>query len=76
MPEHEQRQSTDEQFRDATLIWNFHQMGHEQRPCSAAIGLGSHDLGVATAAVDLYRAGLQSPAPPRKRCPYSGPSNW
>jgi len=56
--EHQQRQITDEQFHDATSIWNYHQMGHETRPCSAAIGLGSHDLGVATAAVDLYRAGL------------------
>lgn len=54
----QQRQITDEQFHDATLIWNYHQMGHEVRPCSAAIGLGSHDLGVATTAVDLYRAGL------------------
>ncbi|WP_369186206.1 YdcF family protein [Streptomyces sp. R08] len=58
VPEHQQRQITDEQFHDATLIWNYHQMGHEPRPCSAAIGLGSHDLGVATAAADLYRAGL------------------
>jgi hypothetical protein len=33
-------------------------MGHEVRPCSAAIGLGSHDLGVATTAADLYRAGF------------------
>jgi len=58
VPEHQQRQITDEQFHDATLIWNYHQMGHEVRPCSAAIGLGSHDLGVATTAADLYRAGL------------------
>ncbi|MFF7143536.1 YdcF family protein [Streptomyces nodosus] len=58
VPEHQQRQITDEQFHDATLIWNYHQMGHELRPCSAAIGLGSHDLGVATAAADLYHAGL------------------
>ena len=58
VPEHQQRQITDEQFHDATLIWNYHQMGHEPRPCSAAIGLGSHDLGVATAAADLYREGL------------------
>ncbi|KUN29221.1 hypothetical protein AQJ23_00020 [Streptomyces antibioticus] len=58
VPQHQQRQITDEQFHDATRIWNYHQMGHELRPCSAAIGLGSHDLGVATAAADLYRAGL------------------
>ncbi|MFD5253294.1 YdcF family protein [Streptomyces bobili] len=58
VPEHVQHQITDEQFHDATLIWNYHQMGHELQRCSAAIGLGSHDLGVATAAADLYRAGL------------------
>ncbi|WP_405907720.1 YdcF family protein [Streptomyces sp. NBC_00828] len=58
VPEHQQRQITDEQFHDATLIWDYHQMGHEPRHCSAAIGLGSHDLGVATAAADLYREGL------------------
>jgi uncharacterized SAM-binding protein YcdF (DUF218 family) len=58
VPKHQQRQITDEQFHDATLIWNYHQMGHRPRPCAAAIGLGSHDLGVATAAADLYRAGL------------------
>ncbi|MEU3099115.1 YdcF family protein [Streptomyces sp. NPDC006967] len=58
VPEHQQHQITDEQFHDATLIWNYHQMGHEQRSCSAAIGLGSHDLGVATTAADLYRASL------------------
>lgn len=33
-------------------------MGHELRPCSVAIGLGSHDLGVADATVDLYHRGL------------------
>ncbi|MBQ0867608.1 YdcF family protein [Streptomyces sp. A73] len=48
----------DEQWNDARLLWNYHQMGHRPRPCSAAIGLGSHDLGVATTAADLYRAGL------------------
>ncbi|MFG2948339.1 YdcF family protein [Streptomyces adustus] len=58
VPQAEQRQITNEQFHDATLIWNYHQMGHEQRPCSAAIGLGSHDLGVATTAADLYHTGL------------------
>lgn len=49
---------TDEQWQQAKLIWDYHLMGHELRPCSAAIGLGSHDLGVATCAAGLYRAGL------------------
>ena len=33
-------------------------MGHELSPCSVAIGLGSHDLGVADTTVELYRRGL------------------
>lgn len=33
-------------------------MGHSLRPCSVAIGLGSHDLGVADTAVDLYKRGM------------------
>lgn len=49
---------TDAQRADAELIWDYHQMHHRLRPCSAAIGLGSHDLGVATYAAELYRAGL------------------
>lgn len=43
---------------DARALWDFHQMGHELRACSAAITLGSLDLGVATAAADLYHAGM------------------
>ncbi len=45
-------------YSDAKLIWDYHQLGHQLRPCSVGIGLGSHDLGVATLAADLYRAGL------------------
>jgi uncharacterized SAM-binding protein YcdF (DUF218 family) len=43
---------------DALVIWDYHQMHHPLRPCSAGIGLGSHDLGVATFAADLHHAGL------------------
>ena len=43
---------------DAHAIWDFHQMGHELRPCSAAITLGSLDLGVATTTAELYHAGM------------------
>ncbi|MFJ4315795.1 YdcF family protein [Streptomyces lavendulae] len=45
-------------WADAELIWDFHQMHHEPRPCSVAVGLGSHDLGVADATVDLYHRGM------------------
>lgn len=43
---------------DARRLWDSHQMHHRVRPCSVAIGLGSHDLGVADAAVDLYQRGM------------------
>ncbi|MGW2240158.1 YdcF family protein [Streptomyces sp. NPDC001759] len=45
-------------WADTRRLWDYHQMGHILRPCSVAIGLGSHDLGVADTAVDLYRRGL------------------
>ncbi|MFG3346919.1 YdcF family protein [Streptomyces sp. NPDC048018] len=45
-------------WADAQKLWDFQQMGHEPRPCSVGIGLGSHDLGVADATVDLYRRGM------------------
>lgn len=48
----------DNHRRDAETIWNYHQMGHDIRPRDAAIGLGSHDLGVATFATDLYHDGM------------------
>ncbi|MGI5501253.1 YdcF family protein [Lentzea sp. CA-135723] len=52
------RPITDEQRRDAETIWDYHQMGHDPRPVDVAIGLGSHDLGVATYSAELYRADL------------------
>ncbi|MGW7385183.1 YdcF family protein [Streptomyces sp. NPDC054794] len=45
-------------WADTRRLWDYHQMGHTLRPCSVAIGLGSHDLGVADTAVDLYKRGL------------------
>jgi uncharacterized SAM-binding protein YcdF (DUF218 family) len=50
--------ATDQHRADAQVIWDYHQMRTPLRPCSAGIGLGSHDLGVATFAADLYHAGL------------------
>jgi uncharacterized SAM-binding protein YcdF (DUF218 family) len=44
--------------QDAQIIWDYHQLRHQPRPCDAGIGLGSHDLGVATLAADLYHAGM------------------
>ncbi|MBB4704590.1 hypothetical protein [Sphaerisporangium siamense] len=52
-----QKVITDEQWRHARTIWDYHQMHHDLRRCDVAIGLGSHDLGVAHATVELYHAG-------------------
>jgi uncharacterized SAM-binding protein YcdF (DUF218 family) len=49
---------TDRQRRQALLVWNYLRMHHRIRPCDAAIGLGSHDLGVADTAARLYHDGL------------------
>ncbi|MEU7021055.1 YdcF family protein [Streptomyces sp. NPDC046203] len=49
---------SEEQWRLTEAIWDYHLMGHEMRPVDVAIGLGSHDLGVATAAAGLYHRGL------------------
>lgn len=49
---------SEEDLRAARRIWNYHQLHHELRPTSAAIGLGSHDIGVATFAAELYHRGL------------------
>ncbi|MFI6769613.1 YdcF family protein [Streptomyces sp. NPDC050355] len=53
-----QRAITEDQRQQALLIWDYHQMHHEARPADAAIGLGSHDLGVPAFCARLYRAGL------------------
>ncbi|KOV73554.1 MULTISPECIES: YdcF family protein [unclassified Streptomyces] len=45
-------------WADTRRLWDYHQMGHTPQPCSVAIGLGSHDLGVAETAVDLYKRGM------------------
>ncbi|MGW7168165.1 YdcF family protein [Streptomyces sp. NPDC054884] len=45
-------------WSDAQKLWDFQQMGHEPRPCSVAVGLGSHDLGVADTTANLYHRGM------------------
>ncbi|ANY10060.1 hypothetical protein AFB00_14020 [Pseudonocardia sp. HH130630-07] len=42
---------------DAQRLWHYHQMGHDVRAADVAIGLGSHDLGVASYAAQLYLQG-------------------
>jgi hypothetical protein len=55
--EHHQHTISDDQWRAAHLLWSYHQLGHPLQHCDAAIGLGSHDLGVPAYAADLYHAG-------------------
>ncbi|MFJ9699378.1 YdcF family protein [Streptomyces fradiae] len=47
-----------EAWADAQVLWDYQRMGHEPRPCSVGIGLGSHDLGVADVTADLYHCGM------------------
>ncbi|MFE2995336.1 YdcF family protein [Nocardia sp. NPDC059246] len=42
---------------DVEILWDYNQMQHEPRPVDVGIGLGGHDIGVATYTADLYRAG-------------------
>lgn len=42
---------------DVETLWEFNQMHHELRPVDLGIGLGSHDLGVATYTAELYHQG-------------------
>jgi uncharacterized SAM-binding protein YcdF (DUF218 family) len=43
---------------DVEVLWAYHNMGHTLRRCDAGIGLGSHDLGVAIVATDLFHQGM------------------
>lgn len=43
---------------DVETLWFYHDMHHDARRCDVGIGLGSHDLGVAIVAVDLFHRGM------------------
>ncbi|RSN10116.1 hypothetical protein DMC63_31440 [Streptomyces sp. WAC 05977] len=43
---------------DVQTLWDYHDMHHELRPADVGIGLGSHDLGVATFTAELFHAGM------------------
>ncbi|MFX4295391.1 YdcF family protein [Streptomyces bohaiensis] len=45
-------------YRDAETLWDYLRMNHPRQRADVAIGLGSHDLGVADVAADLYLAAL------------------
>jgi len=39
-------------------LWDYNQLDHDVRHVDVGIGLGGHDLGVATYAADLYKQGI------------------
>lgn len=41
-------------------LWDYHDLHHQLTPSDVGIGLGSHDLSVATVAAELYHRGLFS----------------
>ncbi|WP_371783278.1 YdcF family protein [Streptosporangium subroseum] len=43
---------------DVETLWDYHDMHHAVQPADVGIGLGSHDLGVATCAADLYQRSM------------------
>jgi uncharacterized SAM-binding protein YcdF (DUF218 family) len=43
---------------DVETLWDYHDMHHAIRPSDVGIGLGSHDLGVATFTAELYQQGM------------------
>ncbi|MGW1679347.1 YdcF family protein [Saccharopolyspora sp. NPDC002376] len=42
----------------AQVLWDYHRLDHELRPVDIALGLGSHDPGVAVYTAELYHRGL------------------
>lgn len=42
---------------DVETLWDYNQLDHELHPVDVGIGLGSHDLGVATYTAELYNTG-------------------
>ncbi len=42
----------------ARIIWQYHQLGHQEIPADAIIALGTNDLRVAEFAAGLYHAGF------------------
>lgn len=42
---------------DAQILWDYHQLHHEPRNTDIGVGLGSHDIGVAEHAAELWHEG-------------------
>ncbi|MEV6524760.1 YdcF family protein [Longispora sp. NPDC051575] len=48
---------SDQDYKDGQTLYDYHQLGHDLRPCSVGIVLGGHDLGVPHHAADLFHQG-------------------
>ncbi|MGW6730195.1 YdcF family protein [Nocardia sp. NPDC055029] len=48
----------DNLWAEVETLWDYNQLAQEMRPVDVGIGLGSHDLGVATYTADLYNQGM------------------
>ncbi|MCK2240874.1 MULTISPECIES: YdcF family protein [unclassified Crossiella] len=44
-------------LEDVRILWDYNRIDDQPRRCDVGIGLGSHDLGVADHAAELYHAG-------------------
>lgn len=42
---------------DVRTLWDYHDLRHRPRICDVGVGLGSHDLGVATHTAELFHQG-------------------
>lgn len=49
---------TEEAFRLARIIWDYHQLKHEPIPADVIVALGTNDLRVAEFAAELYHRGF------------------
>ena len=43
---------------DVEILWDYHNMDHDLRPCDVGIGLGSHDPGVAIYIAELFHRAM------------------
>lgn len=49
---------SDDLIQAAETLWRYHQLNNADEPADIAIGLGSHDIGVAEHAAELYNDGM------------------
>lgn len=49
---------TPREFVDVQTLWDFHNLDHEPRRTDVGMGLGSHDIAVATHTAELYHQGM------------------